>query len=161
MKMRLMAGLLISVCLLCLGCKEERKAGEVPFLSLQTYSGKTYTVSSKDKQVTLLVFWATWCRPCLMEIPILIELEKKYGSKGFRVVGVNVDDPDGGKALPILERFGVNYATVIGTEQTTRKFGGIHAIPTSFIIGRDGMIKEKIQGLAPPELLEEKVLAEL
>ena len=146
---------------LCLGCREEKRAGEAPFLSLKTYSGEILAISPKDNQVTLVVFWATWCRPCLMEIPTLVELQEKYRARGLRVVGVNVDDPEGGKVRPILEHFGVNYSVVISTDETVRKFGGIYGLPTSFIIGRNGLIKDKIEGLAPPEILEGKVLAEL
>lgn len=146
---------------LCFGCREEKRAGEVPSLSLKTYSGETFTVSPKDNKVTLIVFWATWCRPCLMEIPTLVQLQEKYRSRGFQVLGVNVDDAEGSKARPILERLGVNYPVVIGTDETVGKFGGIYGIPTSFIIGRDGLIKDKIEGMAPIEMLEGKILAEL
>jgi hypothetical protein len=78
-----------------------------------------------------------------------------------RVVAVNVDDPEGAKAVPIAERFGVNYPMLIGDENTGRRFGGVWALPTSFIIGRDGKVKEKLQGLYPPELLESKVVQNL
>ncbi len=143
------------------GCREARQLGDVPTVSLKTYAGETYTVTARDGQVTLLVFWATWCQPCLMEIPTLVELQEKYRGRNFRVVSINVDDPVGTQAKPILEHFRVNYPALIGTEETTRDFGGVNALPTSFIIGRDGKLKEKIQGLENPYVLEEKIVKEL
>jgi thiol-disulfide isomerase/thioredoxin len=144
------------------GCREEKRLqGEIPPLSLKTYAGDTYALSPRDDSVTLLVFWATWCQPCIMEIPTLVELHGKYRDRRFRVVAVNVDDPEGAKAVPIAERFGVNYPMLIGDENTGRRFGGVWALPTSFIIGRDGKVKEKLQGLYPPELLESKVVQNL
>jgi thiol-disulfide isomerase/thioredoxin len=147
--------------LFCLGCRDKAPRDGEPILSLSTYSGDMYTVSRKDDKVTLIVFWATWCQPCLMEIPTLIELQGKYGSRGFRVVAVNIDDPEGNKARAILEKFGVNYPVVMGNERTIDRFGGLSGIPTSILIGRDGMIKDKIEGLAPPEILEGKIVAQL
>ena len=143
------------------GCRDDRRAGDVPTVSLKTYAGGSYTVTAKDGLVTLLVFWATWCQPCLMEIPTLVALQAKYGNRGFRVVSINVDDPEGTKANPILKQFGVNYPSLIGTAETTSAFGGVHALPTSFLIGRDGKLKEKIEGLANPYRLEEKIAAQL
>lgn len=147
--------------LLCLGCRDKAPQDVGPILSLSTYSGDMYTVSRKDEKVILIVFWATWCQPCLMEIPTLIELQRKYGSRGFQVVAVNVDDHEGSKARAIMERFGVNYPVVVGNEGTITRFGGLNGIPTSILIGRDGNIKDKIEGLAPPEILESKIVAEL
>ena len=133
----------------------------MPDISLKTYSGGTYTASSEDTQVTLVVFWATWCRPCLMEIPALVQLQQKYQDRQFRVVGVNTDDPTGAKALPIMKMMGVNYQMVIGDDKIAGKFGGVWGLPTSFLVGRDGLIKEKFQGLWPVEVLDEKITAQL
>jgi len=146
---------------LLIGCSKEKRAGEVPSLSLPTSSGETFALSAQDKKVTLIVFWATWCRPCLMEIPGLVELQKRYGDRGFRVVGVNIDDPKGDKTRTIMEHFHINYPVLMGGDETGQRFGGIYGIPTAFLVGRDGLIKEKIEGMAPMEMLEEKILAQL
>lgn len=140
--------------------KESQIRGGIPSLALKTYAGEPYPITAGDSLVTLLVFWATWCRPCIMEIPTLVVLQEKFRDRGFRVVGINIDDPGGGKALPIMSRFGVNYPMLVGNDETTRVFGGVNALPTSFLIGRDGKIKEKIQGLLPGYMMEEKVAAQ-
>jgi len=160
--MRFTALLFVTLSLMAVGCRDsDHQMGDAPTVSLKTYAGETYTVSPRDQVVTLLVFWATWCGPCLMEIPTLVELHKKYSDRKFRVVAINVDDSVGTKAKAIMERFGITYPVLIGTDQTSHDYGGIQAIPTSFLIGRDGKLKEKIQGLESPEKLERLVVAEL
>ena len=156
----LCAGLLAGILLLT-GCHEEKRVGEVPLVSLKTYSGETYTVSPKDTLVTLIVFWATWCGPCKMEMPGLVALQTHYANRGFRVVGINIDDAEGNKARRIMEHFGINYPMLIGDEELTKKFGGLTGIPTAFIVGRDGILKDKIEGAAPEDLLESKIVAQL
>jgi thiol-disulfide isomerase/thioredoxin len=160
--MRLTSILALTVCLMGAGCRDEaRHMGDAPDVSLKTYVGETYTVSARDGKVTLLVFWATWCQPCLMEIPTLVELQNKFSGRGFRVVAINVDDPEGSKVRPILVRLKVNYTVLAGNEHISQDFGGVYALPTNFIIGRDGKLKDKMVGLEPPGVLESKIAAEL
>ena len=145
-----------------MGCGEKQAiSGRIPTVAFQTYSGEAFTLSAEDKQVTLLVFWATWCQPCLMEIPALVQLHEKYQSRKFRVVSVNVDDSEGQKVRAIIREYGINYPTLIGTEDIMKQFGGIVALPTSFLIGRDGRIVEKLQGLKREEEMERMVVQAL
>lgn len=157
---------LTSVCfgllLLLGGCRDDRPiSGKAPTLALKTFTGETLTVSGSDREVTLLVFWATWCQPCLMEVPTLVKLHDKYRDRNFRVVSINVDDPEGKKVKAIVGRMGINYPVLIGNEDVMRQFGGVQALPTSFLIGRDGRIREKLQGLYPEERLDGLVAAAL
>jgi thiol-disulfide isomerase/thioredoxin len=153
---------LFMAALLFPGCQEKRAiTGKIPTVSLKSFSGETFTLAGDDKEVTLLVFWATWCQPCLMEIPSLMKLHQKYHDRNFRVVSINVDDPEGQKVKAITRDFGINYPVLIGNEDVMKQFGGIVALPTSFLIGRDGRIREKLQGLQPEDELERMVLAAL
>lgn len=153
---------LLSASILLLACQEKRPiTGKVPTVALQSYSGETFTLGGEDDAVTLLVFWATWCQPCLMEMPSLVKLHDKYRDRKFRVVSINVDDPEGKKVRSIARDFGINYPVLIGNEEIMKQFGGITALPTSFLIGRDGRIREKIQGLYPEAHLETMVLKAL
>ena len=143
-------------------CQEKRLiTGKVPTVALKSYSGETFTLAGDDKEVTLLVFWATWCQPCLLEIPTLVKLHEKYRDRNFRVVSINVDDPEGQKVKSISRDFDINYPVLIGNEDIMKQFGGIVALPTSFLIGRDGRIREKLQGLQPEEELEHMVVLAL
>lgn len=143
-------------------CQEKHPiSGKIPTVSLKSYSGETFTLAGDDKEVTLLVFWATWCQPCLMEVPTLVKLHDKYRDRKFRVVSINVDDPEGQKVKSIARDFGINYPVLIGNEEVMKQFGGITALPTSFLIGRDGRILEKVQGLYPEAHLEHLVVQAL
>ena len=126
-------------------------------VSLKSYSGETFTMAGDDRDVTLLVFWATWCQPCLMEMPSLVKLQGKYKDRNFRVVSINVDDPEGKKVRSIARDYGINYHVLVGNEDIMKQFGGVQALPTSFLIGRDGRIREKLQGLYPEAHLEKMV----
>ncbi len=148
--------------LLLLGCQDKHPiSGKVPTIAFKSYSGESLTLAGDDQFVTLLVFWATWCQPCLMEIPGLIKLHQKYQGQKFRVLGVNVDDAEGGKVKTISRDLGVNYPLLIGNDDIMKQFGGVQALPTAFLIGKDGRILEKFQGLQREEDLERKVTAAL
>jgi cytochrome c biogenesis protein CcmG, thiol:disulfide interchange protein DsbE len=149
------------VCLVGLMACGEKQApiGAAPVLKLKTYSGESFTVDGKDAQATLLVFWATWCGPCLMEMPTLVRLHAKYEDRRFRVVAINVDDVDGSKALPILNRYSVQYPVLVGSEAVMQQFGGVEALPTAFLIGSDGILRDKIRGVMAEEELERRILS--
>jgi len=107
-------------------------------------------------EVMLVNFWATWCIPCRIEIPWLMELQDKYGARGFTVLGVAMDDEGKSVVAPFVqnERFKVgekrrtmNYPVLIGNDATTAKFGGLVGLPTSILISRDGRIIRRFDGL--------------
>jgi thiol-disulfide isomerase/thioredoxin len=115
-------------------------------VSLGQYTGK----------VVLVNFWATWCIPCRIEIPWLMELQDKYSARGFTVLGVAMDDEGKSVVAPFVqnERFKVgekrrtmNYPVLIGNDATTQKFGGLMGFPTSILISRDGRIIRRFDGL--------------
>ena len=107
-------------------------------------------------EVVLINFWATWCIPCRIEIPWLMELQDKYSARGFTVLGVAMDDEGKSVVAPFVqnERFKVgekrrtmNYPVLIGNDATTQKFGGLIGFPTSILISRDGRIIRRFDGL--------------
>jgi thiol-disulfide isomerase/thioredoxin len=157
--------LLLGAVLLALtGCEKKGRGAEpgaIPPIALTTLEGKTYTFGPEDKQVTLVVFWATWCRPCLMEIPDLMALHERYGDRGFRVVSINIDDPEGQKMAAVYQEYNINYPMLMDDGTSEEKFGGLRALPTAFLIGRDGKVKRIIEGLHPADAVEAEVLKEL
>ena len=118
----------------------------------------------------LLDFWATWCDPCRGEIPMLIELRKKYNDKGFEVLGVAMDDEGKSVVQKFVEheRFDVNgakvpmeYPILIGNSDAADQFlggiGGIVGLPTSVLVSRDGKRVKSIIGPVDPEKLERDI----
>jgi thiol-disulfide isomerase/thioredoxin len=134
-----------------------KDAGQpAPDVTLKDLDGKDISVSQYKGKVVLVNFWATWCDPCRVEIPWLIEMQQKYGAKGFTVLGIAMDE-DGRKVVaPFVdkERFDVNgaksqmnYPIVIGNDAAADKFGGLLGYPTSVLIDRDGKVIKRITGI--------------
>jgi thiol-disulfide isomerase/thioredoxin len=139
-----------------LGSPADSMEKPAPDIKLQDLNGKNVALADYKGKVVLLNFWATWCDPCRIEIPWLIDLQAKYGEKGFTVVGVAMDDEGKSVVSPFIEkeRFDVNgrqlpidYPILLGNDDAGEKFGGILGYPTSFLISRDGKQVMKIQGL--------------
>jgi len=141
-----------------------------PALKLKDLDGKEVSLADLKGKVVFVNFWATWCDPCRVEIPWLIDMQAKYGPKGFTVVGVAMDDEGKSVVAPFVakERFNVNgqqlpmsYPIWLGTDAAADQFGGILGYPTSFLISRDGKQVEKFQGLKDYEDLAKAIESQL
>jgi len=141
-----------------------------PEVTLRDLDGKDATLSQYKGKVVLVNFWATWCEPCQVEIPWLIEIQQKYADKGFTILGIDVDDEGKDAVVPFVakERFNVNgqklpmnYPILLGNDATAGKFGGLLGYPTSFLISRDGKIVKKVQGLISYEELTKAIESQL
>jgi thiol-disulfide isomerase/thioredoxin len=132
------------------------KPVDAPTVAVKDLDGKDVTVQDYKGKVVLVNFWATWCEPCKVEIPWMIEFQEKYGPRGFVLLGVSMDE-DGKKAIqPFLdkERFDVNgqkeamsYRILLGNDTIAEKFGGVLGLPTSMLFNRDGKKVRTIVGL--------------
>jgi peroxiredoxin len=119
--------------------------GKAPEFSLETLDGKQVSLASLKGKVVVVDFWATWCPPCVAEIPGFQELQAKYAEKGVVFVGVSLDR----RAEPVKEflaRNKVTYAVGVGDASHVDAFGGFDAIPTTFLIDRDGNIRHRKTG---------------
>ncbi|MEW6652246.1 MAG: TlpA disulfide reductase family protein [Bacteroidota bacterium] len=136
----------------------EQKSIQAPDFELPTSDGKKLKFSSLKGKVVLVDFWATWCPPCRKGVPDLVELKKKYGSKGFEIVGISLDGPQTKKeVVPFIKEYGINYPVVYGNEAVTISYGGVQSIPTAFIIDKQGKIVARYVGLKPKEVYEEHI----
>jgi len=130
----------------------------VPAITLTDLSGNTLSPSGYKGQVVLINFWAAWCTPCRAEIPQFMTLQDQYRSRGFQAVGVSLDDPEG-----VLRDFcresRVNYPIVMGNQRIAEAFGGVLGLPTTFLIGRDGLIHAKYEGATDFPKLEQEITA--
>src|SRR5580704_7488596 len=128
-----------------------------PDFSLETLDGKTLRLSDLRGKAVLLNFWATWCGPCKIEMPWFVDLQKQYGSQGLQIVGVAMDDASKEDIGKFAKDMGVNYPILIGKESVGDQYGGVPALPESFLISRDGKIVDKIIGLRGKADIEEAV----
>lgn len=141
-----------------------------PVVSFKNLDGQDVPLSEYKGKVVLVNFWATWCEPCQVEIPWLIEMQQKYSAKGFTVLGVDVDDEGSNlvSAYTAKERFhvngqqlAINYPVLRGNDDVADKFGGLLGYPTSFLISRDGKIVKKTQGLIDYEEITKAIESQL
>jgi thiol-disulfide isomerase/thioredoxin len=145
-------------------------AKPAPDVKLKDLNGKDVSLADYKGKVVLVNFWATWCDPCRVEIPWLIDLQSKYASRGFTVVGVAMDEEGKSVVAPFIdqERFAVQgkqlpiqYPILLGDDDAGEKFGGILGYPTSFLISRDGKQVLKIQGLRSYDEIAQAIEAQL
>ncbi len=137
--------------------KSDRDRKRAPEFALKDRSGQTVHLSDYRGKVVLLDFWATWCGPCRLEIPWFVDLERKNKDKGFAVLGVSMDDEGWPVIDPFVKEMKVNYRVIVGNDETAQKYGGIDALPTTFLIDRNGKIAAVHVGLASRKDFEDGV----
>ncbi len=120
--------------------KPEAQRRRAPDFALRDADGKLVRLSDYRGKVVLLNFWATWCGPCKLEIPWFIEFERQHKDKGFAVLGVSMDEDGWEVVKPFIRRLGVNYRVLMGDDEVARLYGGVDALPTSFLIDRQGRV---------------------
>ncbi len=128
-----------------------------PDFSLESLDGKTTRLSDFRGKAVLLNFWATWCGPCKIEMPWFVELQNQYAAQGFQIVGVAMDDASKEDIAKFAKDMGVNYPILIGKEAVGDQYGGVPALPESFMIGRDGKIVDKMIGLHGKAEIEDAI----
>jgi len=133
------------------------KHGPAPDFTLQSLEGKTMRLSDFRGKAVLLNFWATWCGPCKIETPWLVELQNQYGSQGLQVVGVAMDDSGKDEIAKFAKEMGMNYPVLLGKEAVGDAYGGVPYLPESFFIGRDGKIVDKIMGIDSRSVIEQGI----
>jgi thiol-disulfide isomerase/thioredoxin len=128
-----------------------------PNFTLETLDGKNLSLSDLRGKAVIVNFWATWCGPCKIETPWLVELQNQYGAQGLQVVGVAMDDSGKDEIEKFAKEMGVNYPVLIGKEAVGDAYGGVPALPESFFVGRDGKIVDRIIGLKGRGEIEDSV----
>jgi thiol-disulfide isomerase/thioredoxin len=135
-----------------------REPDAAPEFAVKGMDGKTVSLAGARGKVALLNFWATWCGPCQMEVPDLVELQTKYKDQ-LQVIGLVVDDTDEEAVRNFAKRYGINYPVAMATNDIRFLFGGVPALPTSFIIDAQGRVVQKHIGLRDPVLYETEIRA--
>ena len=159
--------LVLAGCLLTADCSSETvKAASVkpdserkqaPEFALKDADGKLVHLSDYRGKVVLLDFWATWCGPCKIEIPWFMDMQRKNKDRGFEVLGVSMDDAGWEVVRPFLADLQVNYRVLIGNDATAQLYGGVDALPTTFLIDRGGKIAAVHVGLASKKDFEDGI----
>ena len=126
-------------------------------LKVLSAKGKTMRLSELKGKAVLINFWATWCEPCKVEMPWLVEFQNKYGPEGLQVIGVAMDDADDKTITAFTKKMGVNYPVLLGTEKAADLYGGIDGLPTLFFVDRSGKIVDHELGLRSASIIEDNI----
>jgi cytochrome c biogenesis protein CcmG/thiol:disulfide interchange protein DsbE len=132
-----------------------------PDFTLNDSNGKPVRLSQLRGEVVLLNFWATWCAPCRVEIPMLIGFQQAYRDHHFVVLGVALDQEGWSVVRPYMDARKINYPITVGDDGVADLFGGLKAVPTTLIIDRQGRIVATHIGLCQKSEYEGDIKAVL
>lgn len=114
-----------------------------PDFTLPAMNGGKHSIGDWDGEVVVLNFWAPWCAPCRREIPMLIEMQEKYGERGLQVVGIGIDSLEAIRTY--ANKVGINYPVLYGFEAAIKvaaSYGNQRGtLPYTVVIDRDGVIR--------------------
>ena len=126
----------------------EEKVEVAKDFTLKDLNGNEVTLSKKRGKIILLNFWATWCPPCRKEMPSMELLHKKFGGKDFEIIAVATDSKGEKLVRPFVEENNLTFPILIDEKGDVSDLYQIHALPVTYLIGRDGLVIDKITGAA-------------
>lgn len=122
------------------------RAAVTPAYSYVSLTGAPLASDSLRGQVVLVNFWATWCAPCRAEMPALEAMYQRHRDRGFVIVGLAVDRAPTSEVEAFVRDRGVTYPIAHVGPEAEARFGGVRGYPTSFLIGRDGVVRHTVLG---------------
>lgn len=128
-----------------------------PTIALTTLDGARVTTESLAGQVVLINFWATWCPPCRVEMPGFQRAYDRFHAEGFVVLGVSMDAGGSEGVHRFLAERNVTYPVAMATPETVRSFGGVRLLPTSYLIDKQGRIRNEVSGMFASVALDQAV----
>lgn len=129
-----------------------------PQFERNDFQGRKVSLSSYRGKVVLLNFWATWCTPCLAEMPRFVEWQKAYGDKGLQIIGISMDD-EASSAKKMEQKLHLNYPVVMGDEKLGDSYGGVMGLPITIIVDPMGKIRYRHQGVTDLKQIEKEFSA--
>jgi thiol-disulfide isomerase/thioredoxin len=127
--------------------------------SFKDLEGQPQRVENYRGRIVVLNFWATWCAPCLQEMPELVKLQRRYGARGVQVIGISADGPETVEQVPAFaRRLEIDFPVWTGgTTADMQAFGLGNALPATAILNRESQVVGRIVGMARTEDLEAQV----
>ena len=125
-----------------------------PEFTLPDLNGKNVSLADFKGKIVILDFWATWCPPCIQEIPHFIELQEQYKDKGFAMLGISLDQAGIDVVKSFAQKYKINYPILMHDGRVHIAYGGISYIPTTFVIDPTGNIRKKYTGYIDKAVFE-------
>ena len=122
-----------------------------PDFELPEMSGDTWKLADHRGKVVIVNFWATWCGPCIRETPAFVDLANEWADRPFEIVGVSLDQEGFEVIRPFAERYEVSYPMLLDDGALADEFGGVYAMPASFVIDKEGRVVHRVFGEFPFE----------
>ena len=127
------------------GLRETDEPMDAPHLELRDEDGKVHRLESYRGRVLVVNFWASWCTPCVRELPSLNRLRKEFADQPFEILGVNVAEPPN-RLTRFLKRQPIDFPVLYDRESEAFYAWNVKGLPTSFVIDREGGIRYQVQG---------------
>jgi thiol-disulfide isomerase/thioredoxin len=138
----------------------EAKPGEIgsrlPRFAVKDIAGREFSSADLHGKVVLINFWATWCAPCVKEMPGFQQLQDRYRKQGLVVVGIALD-ADSSAVASFASELGVRYPLLLNTPQLQQDLGGILGLPTTLVFDRQGTLRKKTIGFDYKEEYESSI----
>jgi peroxiredoxin len=128
------------------GEQEEPQKFEAPDFTLQNLDGEEVSLSDYKGKIVFINFWATWCGPCRHEVPAFVELQEEFGEDNLVILGISVDRGDLSVVPKFADEYKINYEILYTAPQVEAIYGPISSIPTTYIVDRDGYIRDGMRG---------------
>ncbi|MDP7558389.1 MAG: TlpA disulfide reductase family protein [Candidatus Marinimicrobia bacterium] len=130
---------------------------QAPNFTLKDLEGEEVSLSDYEGKIIFVNFWATWCGPCKREIPGFIELQNKY-KDDLVILGISTDRRGTkDRVAPFAKNYNINFPVLFSDGKVEKDYGGIRAIPTTFILDRELDIAQKIRGYRPDTFFEQAI----
>ena len=155
--MPIMRGISITLLLLLIPGLARAQTTRAPIMVVRDINGRSFSLSDYKGKVVLLNFWATWCPPCRAEVPELVRWQKIYRGRGLQVIGVTYPPQTLTEVRRFVRRAKVNYPVGLGTKEMRSLFTPSDTLPMTIVIGKDGTVRDIIEGILLPEEFEQKI----
>jgi peroxiredoxin len=136
------------IALLLAGLSQTLQAAVAPDFTLKALDGTNLRLAEQRGEIILINFWASWCGPCIQEMPQLDKLAQKYQSLGVQVWGINVEN-DSTAAKAYLSKVAVGFPILFDLENQVSKAYQVEAMPTTVILDKDGQVRTVHRGYKP------------
>ena len=129
---------------------------KAPEIACKDLSGKKLNLRGFRGKVVLLNFWATWCAPCQLEMPVFSKWQQQYGPQGLQIVGISMDD-DAPPVRKLVAELKLGYPVAMGDALLGERWGGVLGLPLTYLIDRDGIVRAQFQGETDLDTIEKRL----